>query len=629
MNKLEHFQSFVRKNGKKLTGVDVPVVLSDEQSKSPQLSFTFGWRIEIGVGAHSHGAYNPSGVNCGSRSQANSAAHDAAKEYVSGRDSLFNARFKKMLDDDIRQKFLLRSQDLGSAPDRYVGSETCDTCYGSGQNTCHSCSGRGKTDCNSCYGRGRKEVSKYDSYTQRTVYTTESCSSCWGSGDQTCSSCSGSGYRICSTCKGGGYLYYSYTIDGDATRATRWQFDSNDYHSWTQDFVKNEGLNIINEVENVTEQDVKGDLEGCTFVYAFSATLQTLQYTATLDKVNTHLCFAGKHNQTHDGGGVYDPAVWSVAKRLGAGNKDDDTQALATPAINSIIVSQTNNSASALLKENWVSSEIKNAVMTNYDTLVTQLKKKSVKGIVPKMLAALMKFGFLFFMLSLLIALAFPQFAEMTDERMGLMRYPHFFWALLTLEFGLFGLPALANYPMLLGLHYLCYQGVKRLSWRRLNNKLYMLIALLATFLLPHVLFSLYFNVQHLLQSSTALGHALVGGSVFLCFYLLPWGFAKPKKWYLKPLGLIAAAAVYLGLQIVMMTLDQSMGILPEAKNYIEGLGHVLNPAMQFIGANILEIALLSLLFSYSLTRRSFWLKSKTAVADYNSAVLMKSMKMD
>lgn len=629
MSQLQQFQTFVRDNGKQLTGVNVPVVLSDEETKSPQLQFTFGWRIEIGVGAHSHGAHCPSGINCGGKAAAKDAAHEAAKEYVSGRDSLFNARFKEMLSDDIPGKFILKSQDLQSAPNRYVGSERCGTCHGSGKNSCGGCSGSGKTQCYSCGGRGRKDVSRYDSYSERTVYTTESCGSCWGSGRQSCSSCGGTGDVTCSPCNGGGYLYYSYTIDGDAKRSTKWHFETDDYHVWTRDFIKNEGLNIINGMINIAEIDVDGDFDGCTFVYAFRANLPTLQFTATIDAVDTKMCFAGQRNQTHDAGGVYDPAVWSIAKDLGAGHKSDDTKALATPAIKEILESQTTKSASALLTENWVSSDIKTAVMTNYETLVGQLKKQSVKGIVPKMFTGLIKFSYLFFMLSLLIALAFPEFAEYTDQRMGITDHPHWYFALLTAEFGLFGLPVLANYPIVIGLFWLSYKAVKKFSWKRLSKGVSYFIALLLTYFIPHIGFSLYYNIQQMLHSNMTFGQALVGGSLFIGFFMLAWGFNKPRKWYFKPLGLIVAAAAYLLLQFAVITLDSSVGLLPEARSYAEGVQTILRPAFAFIAANIIEIIVLSVITTYAITRRRFWLKSKTAVADYNSPVLLKSMGMD
>ncbi len=631
MSQLEQFQSFVRKNGKQLTGVDVPVVLSDENCKSPQLKFNFGWRIEIGVGSHSHGAGRPQGINCGSRTQAKDAAHNAAQEYVSGRDPLFNARFKKMLSHDVGSNFLLSSQNLGSTDDRYVGSDPCGSCGGSGCNTCNSCSGRGRTNCSSCYGTGRKEVSRYDSYTQRTVYTTESCFSCAGSGYNTCSYCGGSGSVTCSTCRGSGYLYYSYTIDGDAKRETKWYFNSDDYHSWTRDYICNSTTSIIHGMENITEIDVEGDLEGCTFIYGFTANLPTRQYTASINNIDTHMCFAGKQNLTHDAGGVYDPAVWSVAKNLGAGDKEDDTKALATPAIKEIIESQTVNKSSALLEENWVSKDIKNAVMANYDTLVMQLKKQSVKGIIPKMLTGLLKYGYLFFMISLLIALTYPEFAQFTDQRIGLVELPQWYWAILTLKINWFGdLPIWANYPILIGIFILSYQGVKLFSWRPVPKWLCYMIALLLTYFLPHIILSLYYNTLEIIaKPQPALGHAFVGGSIFLGCYLLALGWSIPKKWYLKPLGVIAAGVIHFFLQFGMMKLDKAIGLLPQSKNYVVSASTILKPAYTFVSGNLIEIVLLTIVCTYVFTRRRFWLNSKSAVADYNSPVLMKSMKMD
>ncbi|MGS0725539.1 DnaJ-like cysteine-rich domain-containing protein, partial [Shewanella sp. 0m-11] len=446
MSKLQQFQDFIRSNGEKITGVNVPVVLSDEQAKDAQLKFNFGWRVEIGVSRHKHGGRRPSGIASGSSSRASQEANKSAQEYVSGRNPLFNERFLKILGPDVSKNFLIKNTNLNSAPDVYVGEDLCNTCNGSGCVRCRSCRGSGKLNCLSCSGSGRVSVSRYDSYNERTVYTTETCSTCYGSGNRTCTSCNGSGDTTCGTCDGSGYLYYSYTIDGEAKRSTKWFYTSSDYHEWTDDFVKRTGLNVVHCVNDITEIDVKDELDGCTFIYGFTAVLPTLQFTASIDKVDTKMCFAGKQNLTHDAGGVYDPAVWQVAQQLGAGSKSDDMVALATPAIKDIIEARETKSKIALLEENWVSTDIKDAIGANYDSLIGQLKKQSIKGIVPKMLGSLVKYTALFFTLAVMIALLFPHFAEDATMRMGIMEYPQWIIALLSAEFALFGIHPFANY---------------------------------------------------------------------------------------------------------------------------------------------------------------------------------------
>ncbi|RTR28538.1 hypothetical protein [Shewanella atlantica] len=629
MSRLQQFQDFIISNGEKLTGVDVPVVLSDEQAKQAHLNFTFGWRVEIGVSSHDHGSYRPSGIRCGTSSDASYEANKAAKEYISGRDPLFNERFIKILGPDISQNFLIKNNSLNSGPDTYVGQDICVKCGGTGCNNCYSCHGSGKSSCFSCNGSGRISVSKYDSYNERTVYTTESCSSCYGSGQRTCSTCNGSGDVTCGTCDGGGYLYYSYTIDGQAKRSTRWKHTSSDYHEWTGDFIKRTGLHVVHGFTDIIEVDVDGDLNGCTFVYAFSAKLPTLQFTASIDKVNTKMCFAGKQNLTHDAGGIYDPAVWQVAQKLGAGNKSDDTRALATPAIKDILEANATHSEIALLDENWVSTDIKDAVLANYDSLLSQLKKQSVKGIIPNMLGGIVKYSYLFFTLGLIIALLFPQFAEQTHERMGVLEYPNWLFAVLSADFALFGIHPLANYAMALGLFWLSYQLVKRYYWKNIGKGKTIILALGITLLLPHVGLSLYYNTLNAIQHPPLFVNALAGGAVFASLYLLVIGVKRPSKWYLKPIGLILAALLYVGIQFVIAMLNGVLGIVPTEINYFKGLGQIIEPALMFIQYNLAELAMLSVLFSYFLTRRHFWLTAKTAVADYNSPVLLKSMNME
>ena len=196
MSNLGKYQAFVQKNGKEITGINVSIVLSEEENKQTDLKFTFGWTISIGVNQHEHGAYRPSGfgtVYCGRGSEASSQAHSDAKKYISGKDSLFNDRMRKCLCNDVIKNFALANQDLRSAPEQYVGENPCHNCGGSGSNSCYSCHGNGEKSCYLCSGSGRKEVQKYDYHNERTVYTTESCSGCYGSGKKRCGTCYGTG----------------------------------------------------------------------------------------------------------------------------------------------------------------------------------------------------------------------------------------------------------------------------------------------------------------------------------------------------------------------------------------------------------------------------------------------------
>ena len=629
MSKLEQFQRFIRNNGKDLTGVDVPVILSNEQTKQSQLKFTFGWTIEVGVSQHEHGSYCPNGIQSGSASNARDYAHDKAKEYASGQNSLFNDRFLNILGPDISSNFLIRNRDLKSAPETYVGSKVCYNCSGSGSQSCSNCHGSGKNSCTGCSGSGRISVSRFDSHNNRTVYTTESCSSCWGSGKKTCYTCNGSGSVTCNTCNGGGYLYYSYTIDGDAKRSTKWAYNSNDYHEWTSDFVKNNGLDLVYHLTEIAEVDVVGTLDGCTFIYAFTAKLPTLQFTATVDKVDTTMCFAGKNDTTHNAGGVYDPAVWFVAQKLTGNDQETDKDILATPAIKDIIEAHTTNTQIALLTENWVSKEINDAVISNYQHLVTTLKKQSVKGIAPNMFLSLIKYTYLFFTLGMLIALLFPSFAAETSHRMSVSQVPEWIMALLMMKFGLFGLPAYVNYVFVFGLLWLSYKSVKKWYWKNIGKTKIWLLAISITLLLPHIGFSSYYNTLELLRHSPTIASSLVSGSLLVGVYLLIFGVKKPKRWYGKLFGLLAGLGIYCAIQYGLYVINPTYGFVVDHTHYAREVTKLLTSALDFMKHNVFEWGLLSISFTYFLTRRRFWLKAKTMVADYDSPVLLKSMNMD
>ncbi|WP_153912733.1 hypothetical protein [Shewanella sp. TC10] len=628
MSKLEQFQEFIRNNGKDLTGVNVPVVLSNEEAKLPELNFTFGWTIEIGVTEHEHGGHCPAGIKSGSASNAYSCANDTAKQYVSGQNSLFNDRFLKILGPDISENFLIKDRGLKSAPETYVGSKVCYTCDGTGKDTCSSCHGNGSKTCTSCGGRGRNSVTRYEN--NRTIHTTESCSGCWGSGSNTCGGCGGSGKVTCRTCDGGGYLYFSYSIDGNAIRSTKWDYNTSDYHEWTTDYVKKTGLKLVNQLTDVTEVDVKGALDGCTFIYAFTANLPTLQFTANIDQVDTTMCFAGTNNNTHDAGGVYDPAVWSVAKQLGGGSQSTDKSVLATPAVKDIIEASETKTKIGLLEENWVSTDIKDAVVSNYQTLVTQLKKQSVKGIAPKMIGGLFKFAFLFLTIGMIIALMFPVFAEETHYRMSVLQIPEWMWGVVTMKFSFFGLPAFCNYLLLFGLLWLCYQGVNKWYWKNIGQGKTWLLAISLTLLIPHIGFTLFYNIWGLAtMPDKEFGAAIVGGALFVGVYLIVYGVKLPNKWYTKLLGFVAGVALYCALQYGLFMLNPATGFIASQQDYPNSVASLISGGLYFMQNNLAEWLILSICFAYFLTRRQFWLKAKCLVAEYDSPVLLKSMNME
>ncbi|MCL1065866.1 zinc finger-like domain-containing protein [Shewanella olleyana] len=627
MSKLEQFQDFIRSNGKDLTGVNVPVVLSNEEAKQPELNFTFGWTIEIGVSEHEHGGHCPAGIKSGSASNACNCANETARQYVNNDDSLFNDRFLKILGPDISKNFLIKDCGLQSAPETYVGSKVCYICDGTGEDTCSSCHGHGSTSCSSCSGRGSYAVTREEN--NRTVHSRESCSSCGGSGSNTCYNCNGRGKVTCRTCDGGGYLYFSYSIDGEAKRSTRWEYNTSDYHEWTSDYVKKTGLKLVHHLDDVTEVDVAGTLNGCSFIYAFKAKLPTLQFTANIDKVDTIMCFAGNKNSTHNAGGVYDPAVWSLAKKLAGGSKSDDKVALSTPAIKDIIESNETKTAIPLLEENWVSNDIKEAVVSNYQTLVTQLKKQSVKGIAPKMFGGFISYSFLFLILGVLFAVMYPSFAQDSAYRMSVLQLPEWFFALLTMQFGLFGLPAICNYLFFFGFIWLSYQCVKKWYWKNIGPGKTWLLALSLTLLVPHAGFTLFYNGIEVVNHTLEVTNALMAGSILVGLYLVVIGTKLPNKWYTKILGFIAGIGAYCGLHYGLYLLNSRIGFIENHERYPFELVESLNPGTQFMAENLIEWVILSVIFAYFLTRRQFWLKAKTAVADYDSPVLLKSMNME
>ncbi|PKG80790.1 hypothetical protein CXF85_22030 [Colwellia sp. 75C3] len=643
MSNLEKYQAFVRKNGKEITGIDVPVVLSDEENKQSDLKFTFGWTISIGVSHHDHGAYRPSGsgtVFCGRGSEASNQAHSDAKKYISGQDPLFNDRMKKCLCTNVTKNFVLADQNLHSSAEQYVGQDPCHNCGGSGSNSCYSCNGRGDKSCSSCSGSGRKQVQKYDHQNERTVYSTESCNGCYGSGKTRCGTCSGTGSITCNTCNGGGYLYCSYTIDGNAERSTKWLFENTDYHAWSDNFVKNQALQIVYSMNDIQEVDAGDTFGGCTFFYAMKAVLPTLQFKADVKGGSTHLQFAGRNNLTHDAGGVYDPAVWSIGQKLGSGDKEIDIEVLAVPAIKSIVEASETKTSLDLVSQNWVSSDIRDAVVTNYHELVAQLKKASNKGIVSKMFTGLFKNAYLLVMFAAFVALLLPGFANDVNERFNLWNYSNLIEAYFNGYYRLFGVHQELSFRMQQGVNiavalfafWLVHKAVKKYYWKRLGKFKTFVIALIITLAIPFAGLTTYWAMINVINYKFNFEHLFLGGSLFVSIYFFFWAFAKPKKWYVKPLTAMTAFAIIIAVQWVLMTLNGPVDIATlKVANapYLKELSTMIMPAMQYIFLNGGEIILMTVLFTYFATRRRFWLKTKATVSEYNSPVLLKSMKMD
>jgi len=630
---LENIQSFIRNNGEEIIGIEVPVVLSDEDQRYSPIQFKFGWAIEIGVSSHDHHAHCPSGDGvrrCGSRSSASAEAHSDAKSYISGADPLFNQRFHALLGNDIADNFQIGNQDIGSAPCRYVGSDPCYACGGRGTNSCGSCHGSGKNSCYGCNGSGRVNTQRYDSYNNRTVYSTESCSSCYGSGQKSCSNCGGSGSVRCGTCEGGGYLYYSYTIDGAAKRHTTWGFDDNSHHQWAGDFVGDKGYSIANLLNEIKEIDAPANFKGCTFIYAMSAILPTLQYQAKIDHGSTHLCLAGNKNHVHDAGAIYDPALWSVAQHLGSGDQATDKKVLGVPAVKSILEASETNSKIDLLKQHWVSQDIADAVITNYQELVAQLKKSSVKGIIPRMLASGLHNAFIFVCIVAGVAMLLPIYAEEVVYRFSPMYFLNLNVAFFSGYFSLFELPIFTNYIIAPAYYWLIYKLVKKCYWKRIGGLKLAMISLLAALGIIYIGLTVNFVRVDIMNAPMEIGAFFAGFSCFASIYLFFWLGAKPKKWYLKPLAALGGAAIIIAGQLGLAKLNDLFEfIVVRQGNYANEVWYIITNAFMYVGQNSIDLVIVTILFTYFSTRRRFWLNSKVAVAQYDSPVLIKSMKMD
>lgn len=626
---LDKFQAFVRKQGEEITGLAVPVVLSEQDQKNSPLKYTFGWSIEIGVSGHDHGAYCPSGagvINCGNMQGAKEQAHSDAKNYISGQHSLFNDRLLGNLSSNVATNFTMGNTDLASAPHRYTGSDPCYSCHGRGEKTCGGCNGHGKTRCSYCSGSGRVDTQHYDSQAQRTIYSTKGCPTCYGSGSNTCSSCHGSGDVRCNVCSGGGYLYYSFTIDGEAKRRTRWSFENNDRHDWAESFINKRGLHIISSLTNIEEVDVQGGFDGCTFVYAMAATLSTLQFKATVDSGDTRLCFAGSNHLVHDAGGVYDPAVWSIGQQLGGGNQQTDKAVLGVPVIKSILESHETDEKVDLVEQNWVSKDIAKAVVDNYLVLVQQLKQASTQGMLGHMIKGLCKNGYLLIGVMLLAALLMPSFADGVGRRFNLGIYPSLVDDFFTGYYGLFGLPHWANYGFALAYVALISWAVNKLYWKRIGKLKNYSITLFIALTIPYVLILALTTLPQMFNTRYDVGQLIAGGTVFTGFYLLCWCLARPIKWYLK----LTAAMVFSALLLGAEKLNASFELIKLTQgSLLNQFKFIMEPALSYVGSNVIELSIITIALTIVVVRRRLWLNTKSVVVDYDSPVLLKSMKMD
>ncbi|WP_139326854.1 hypothetical protein [Shewanella sp. UCD-KL21] len=333
---------------------------------------------------------------------------------------------------------------------------------------------------------------------------------------------------------------------------------------------------------------------------------------------------------THNAGGVYDPGVWKNAKKLAAGDKDDDKKALAIPAIKNIIEAHETKTDIPLLTENWVSKDIKEAVVTNYQSLLSQLQKHNSKGFAWQLIKGIVNWGLILAIVAMCFAMLAPEMIYDAEYRSGLLSHYQFFIDFLLARFSLYGLPAWSNYPIVLAWFWGLYVAIPKLYWKQISQQKRLGLTVFSGYVFSYMSLKLLAVVLSISHYPLLPTNMLVGGALLLSLYLVFVGFFGPKKWYFKILAGVAAVAGVAVLQIGLASLSAQVQFMPEHyTHYSQYLGAILEPAIQYIPFTYIEIAVLAVATGIITTRRRFWIKAKTAFSEYDCAVLLKSLKLD
>ena len=299
--------------------------------------------------------------------------------------------------------------------------------------------------------------------------------------------------------------------------------------------------------------------------------------------------------------------------------------------ISNILIAHENKEELRQVEENWISTDIRDAVVANYHQLIKQLKQAGRKGMPLQMGRLAVKSMYLLFTLTLFAALLMPEFAAHVGQRMTPASY------VATLDYwfiglnGMFGIPWQGNY-VVLGLFIIgCYWLSKCYYWRQASPVLLLSLSVMMTVAISYSLIVMHVIVmdmnEQLYQGQEALLPVLYAGSFFVSLYLLGWCLVRPQAWYWTIHDTTLSIMVIVVLQIALLYFNQRLEVFEHA-NYGNELLRTLIPAMRYSATHYIEVFACAIALSYFITDYRVWHNTKAQVDKYNSPILRHSMGM-
>jgi len=388
---LESIEEDLNNTAQKLCLQSLNVQLSNEDIRTPTVTWSWGWSIDVGYERNSLG----SRYRCGSNDSYIGSSHETAnyvKELVTLYANYKNRYFVDKLGNELPESeldnFNLGSITLGSTGVFYISSDICSSCNGNGKEECIVCYGRGEKGCEKCYGTGSIEelVHEWAPKNQGVSrYVQRKCTSCHGSCHTTCYQCNGSGNVTCRSCGGSGEHYYSYTIFANSNKHVTWSWDGGQTHNWLPEvlkkYVNNGGTPAITPFLTQCEPAMlEQPIKGCAYSYSMTSIIPCAEYSALANNEGTSVNVIGPEQHICNAGAILDFPAWDIGRNIAKGSIEDNEVLINTPVIDLLLKSYDDEHEHLLRKENYISKKTYHAITEKYDVLVGQLKRQR-KGV--------------------------------------------------------------------------------------------------------------------------------------------------------------------------------------------------------------------------------------------------------
>jgi len=384
---LESIEEDLNNTAQKLCLQSLNVQLSNEDIRTPEVTWSWGWSIDVSYECGSIGSRYSLGSNdsyIGNSNKTATYVKELVTLYANYEKHYFVDKLGNELPESELENFNLGSIALGSSGTFYISSDSCNPCNGHGLTTCFACSGRGQQSCGMCIGSGM--VQEWVPNNQGGGGNVRrNCSGCAGSGYNICYTCSRSGEVTCSSCSGSGEHYYRYTVFANSNKHVTWNWDGTQTHNWLPEvlkkYVNNGGTPAITPfLTQCKPAMLEQPIEGCAYSYSMTSIIPCAEYSASANNESTSINVIGPEQHICNAGAILDFPAWNIAERIAKGSIEDNGVLINTPVIDLLLKSYDDKHEHLLCQENYISKKTYHAITEKYDELVGQLKRQR-KGV--------------------------------------------------------------------------------------------------------------------------------------------------------------------------------------------------------------------------------------------------------